>query len=459
MIRGGRLSAPDPLLPMSILHPSISLLVPLLLTACQTVETDPYASVAADKAGYRVMGAPAASARAYSIPASADADDLAAAALRHHPSLQATRARVTALEQSAIQHRSLPDPSASVGTGQMAETAAGQVVGTVGVQQRIPFPGKRSSRALIALRQADAMRAQLKVQELALAERVRNAYWDTYAANRTLAIVSESKDLLTTLRESVETRIAANKASQQDLLKLGNEITRLDQRLATAAGRAKAANATLNALLYRPSGASLPTPRAGGIPQYGSAAALFDRAQNRHPEVLSAKARISAAENGVRLAQLQKRPDLTAGVSWSAVSDDGLAPSANGRDQFMGTLGMTLPIWGRKNKAAEQEAAANLSAEQSTLASTRASLQQRIGASHARHSAEQANLSLYSDRLIPDARQSFDLAVTGYQTDSASFLDVIDAWRQLLGYRLDREENRARVGQADSALRFSAGLP
>ena len=251
MIRGGRLSAPDPLLPMSILHPSISLLVPLLLTACQTVETDPYASVAADKAGYRVMGAPAASARAYSIPASADADDLAAAALRHHPSLQATRARVTALEQSAIQHRSLPDPSASVGTGQMAETAAGQVVGTVGVQQRIPFPGKRSSRALIALRQADAMRAQLKVQELALAERVRNAYWDTYAANRTLAIVSESKDLLTTLRESVETRIAANKASQQDLLKLGNEITRLDQRLATAAGRAKAANATLNALLYR----------------------------------------------------------------------------------------------------------------------------------------------------------------------------------------------------------------
>lgn len=103
----------------------------------------------------------------------------------------------------------------------MAETAAGQVVGTVGLQQKIPFPGKRGSRALIALRQADAMRAELSVQELALAERIRNTYWNSYAANRTVAIVSESKGLLVTLRESVETRVAANNASQQDLLVRG----------------------------------------------------------------------------------------------------------------------------------------------------------------------------------------------------------------------------------------------
>jgi outer membrane protein TolC len=160
----------------------------------------------------------------------------------------------------------------------------------------------------------------------------------------------------------------------------------------------------------------------------------------------------------VRLAQLGRKPDFTAGISYSPVSDDGLAPSANGRDQFMGTLGVTLPLWRDKNDAAERQAAATLSAEHSTLAATRSSLQQRIESAHAGYVSERANLSLYTGRLIPDAQQSFDLLVAGYQTEASTFLDVIDAWRQLLNYRLEAEENRGRAGKAEAALRFAAGL-
>ena len=66
--------------------------------------------------------------------------------------------------------------------------------------------------------------------------------------------------------------------------------------------------------------------------------------------------------------------------------------------------------------------------------------------------------SLYTGKLIPDAQQGFDLTLTAYQSETNPFLDVIDAWRQLLTYRLEREENRARVGKADAALRQAAGL-
>lgn len=428
------------------------------LVSCQTHGSDPFESSTGSKLG--AGGANSAPSRptAYRIPASADADDLAASAISHHPSLQATRSRITALEQSAIQARSLPDPSASVTTGRMAETAAGQVVGTLGFQQKIPFPGKRGEAALIALRKADAMRAQLAADELALAERIRIAYWTYYVARRTISVVSESKAPLVTLRSSIEARVAASKASQQDLLKLENEITRLDQRLETAKGRRDGSAATLNALLYRPSGSSLPVPRSQAARIYGASAALLTKAQASHPEVLAGQARIAAAQAGVRLAKLKKRPDFTAGASYSPVSDDGLAPSANGQDQFMGTLGITLPWWGKKNLAAEKEAAANLSAEHSTLASTRSSLQQRIESAHASYTAERRNLGLYSGKLIPEAQQIFELSVTGYQTEKSTFLDVIDAWRQLLNYRLEHEENRGRAGKAEAGLRFAAGL-
>lgn len=430
----------------------------LLLASCQTPEADSFESSAGNKLAAGSPSVGLSRPQAYKIPASADVDDLVAAAIAHHPSLDATRSRITALEQSAIQARSLPDPTASLSTGRMAETAAGQVVGSLGFQQRIPFPGKRGEAALVALRKADAMRAQLGADELALAERIRNHYWTYYAAGRTISVVTESKAPLISLRSSIEARVAANKANQQDLLRLENEITRLDQKLATAKGRRDAAVASLNALLYRPSGSSLPQPRAQTGRLYASPTGLLSKAQEGHPEVLAGKARIAAAQAGVRLAKLKKRPDIMAGVSYSPVSDDGLAPSANGKDQFMGTLGVTLPWWRKKNFAAEKEAAASLSAEHSTLASTRSSLQQRIESAHASYTAEGRTLELYSGKLIPDAQQSFDLSVTGYQAEKSTFLDVIDAWRQLLTYRLEHEENRGRAGKAEAALRFAAGL-
>ena len=190
------------------------LIIPTVVTAgilasCQTPSSPSSAFSGGETAAVRI---PAGSPRpqAYAIPGSADSDDLVASALSHHPSLAVTRARITALEQSAIQARALPDPSASVTAGSMAETAAGQVMGTVGVQQKIPYPGKRGARAAVALRQADAMRAQLGADELALAERVRAAYWDYYVAHRTIGIVTEGKEPLIALRKSVEARVATN---------------------------------------------------------------------------------------------------------------------------------------------------------------------------------------------------------------------------------------------------------
>lgn len=433
------------------LHQCLLLLGSLTLAACEGPRG------LGDELGHAVP--PAGKPTAYSLPSQATQDTLVEAALSHHPTLQATRARIVALEQSAVQARYLPDPSASVSAGQMAETAAGETIAGVGVQQKIPFPGKRAEESLARMRLADAMRAQLKADELALAERIRTNHADYYLAQRTIAVVSESKEALKTLRESVESRLAANTARQQDLLRLDNEITRLDQRLNTARGRRDAAKAGLNALLYRPSGTALPAPHPPRVRSHGSASTLLARAQRKHPEVLAGEARIAAARHGVQLARLKKRPDFVAGLNYLAVSEDGLAPSSTGEDQLFGTLGITLPLWKGKNLAAEREAAANLSSEQSALAGVRASLQQRVESAVAKHDAERANLRLYSDQLIPDARQSFDLILTGYSTDQSSFLDVVDAWRQLLDYQLAEAESRSRLAKAEAALRFSAGLP
>lgn len=400
------------------------------------------------------LAAPAA----YSLPSTADVEEVVRQTLAHHPSLKSLRAQAEALDEASRQARFLPDPSAAIGAGRMAETAAGRVNGTVGVQQKIPFPGKRSAQAAILQHQAEAIRAQLKSEELILAEQVRRAWWSYYLATETSGILAENREILSSLQTTIEAKIATNKATQQDYLKAENEVTKITQRLAGTRGQADSARASLNALLSRPHQSSLPRPTVPAFRLYGPASSLISAASSRHPEVLVAQAKIEAARSLVSLTSLNGRPDFTAGAAWTPVSDDGLAPSANGEDQFMATVGVTLPFSGEKNKAGRRQAASTLAASQENLATTLSLIQQRIGSAHASFTSEREAQALYPARLIPDAKQVFELTLTSYQAGNASFLEVIDSWRQLLSYELQALESRTRLGQAEAALMKAAGL-
>lgn len=394
----------------------------------------------------------------YPLSPSADLDDLVAAALSRHPSLTAIRARVQALQAASEKARYLPDPMASAGAGSLAETAAGQVQGTLSVQQKIPFPGKRAAQASVLANEALAAQSQLQTEELALAARVRNAWWSYYLSERKSTILRDSRDLLETLRDPVTSRIATGGSAPQDLLKLDNEITSLGQRIDVARGQGNAAAASLNALLLRPSGASLPTPRVRGFRSFGPADSLVARAFERHPEVRRNKALIASAQSQVALASLVNKPDFTAGLGWSPVDDDGIARSATGKDQFMATFGVTIPLWGGKNSATRKQADAQLAAAEATLSSTRALLQQQIGSAHASFIAEREALTPYEQVLLPNSEDSFTLTLSSYQTGGDGYLNLIDSWRQFLSYRLAAAENEARLGEAEAALMKAAAI-
>ncbi len=52
------------------------------------------------------------------------------------------------------------------------------------------------------------------------------------------------------------------------------------------------------------------------------------------------------------------------------------------------------------------------------------------------------NLGLLNDRLLPKARQSLEVARSGYASGKADFINLIDAQRTLLDFRLAEVEAR-----------------
>jgi outer membrane protein TolC len=345
-----------------------------------------------------------------------------------------------------------------VAAGSMAETAAGRSEAMGGVKQKIPFPGKRREAAAAADREAAAARAEIAALELRLTEQVHAAWWDLYLAHRTLDLTRESRAALATVRELIDTRVAAGQATQADQLRLTNELSLIDRDLAEAEKLRVTAVARLNSLLNRPVGASLPKLGDATVPSPGTLQALLAKARRSHPEVAAAERRAEAFRHRLKRAELEKFPDFTAGIRGAAVANSGLSPVANGRDQIYATLGINIPLWQEPRRAMIREARAGMAETEALLASTRSDLRYRIEESWYRASTAREVAALFETRLVPDALQAYEVTLTGYSAENNNFNDLIETWREHLAYRLQLARNRAQVGKATAALKAAAGI-
>lgn len=388
------------------------------------------------------------------LPADASLSDLVRHALVHNPAMLAAEARIRRMEAKAPQARALPDPMAMVSVGNMAETAAGRVSSMSGLQQKIPLPGKLSAKGRMADEEAQAARAMRDSKALSIATQVRNAYWDLYSANSSIRILNESRSLLSTVQSAVEARLKTNRATQADLLQATTEIARVDEQLLNARSDQLIARARLNTLLHRAPDAPLPTPRwtssIGKLPS--------DTDLDSHPSIAEAEARLRQFNAQLKLAHLERLPDLTFGVQHASVANSGLSRVSNGRDQIYGTLGFNIPLWQEPRRAAEREALSGIDESQAALDTTRDELRYQLAQTRSQVETQKQLIRLYDDRILADARQSFDVSLGAYASGNVSFIDIMDRWRSWLGYQLQQERNRALLGKSTAAWQQAAGL-
>ena len=143
------------------------------------------------------------------------------------------------------------------------------------------------------------------------------------------------------------------------------------------------------------------------------------------------------------LARRERLPDFVAGVQYGEVGD-GLAPSSNGDDQLAVTIGVTIPLWVEADDAAEREALRGIG---EAAADARAAQDRAAFATDdalARLEADQQVLRRLRERMMPDAKQVIELALTNYRTGDTDFLQLLDDWQTLLGDQL--QEARVVAG-------------
>ncbi|HNX95864.1 MAG TPA: TolC family protein [Holophaga sp.] len=397
--------------------------------------------------------APGPSTPSWMAPPAKEEDPLLQAlihdALDRYPEISRSKALVEAERERILQAKALPDPTISLGlqndgfkrleVGRM-ETSYYQVM----VTQPLPWPGKRGLRGEVARLGVDAAQWSLLRARLSLRADVKRAYFGLLLARGQLQLLDQQATFLQQAEAITRVRYEVGQGAQADLLRAQLERTRLQQQRLGLQSQEAVSMADLNRLRGAALETHIPTTASlEAVPlETVSAPALIARAEQDSPELLAAKIGVHQAEKSLDLARLDRKPDF--GVS------AGLMPRGSLDPMWTVGVSVSLPIWGRQNRAiAEQEW--RRKSQGFELENVRGLLAQRIHERAAQLEAALGIIKIYREGLLVQSEASFKATLAQYEAGRAPFLSVLET---LNGWTSDRGGLLQALAQAQ-ALRVA----
>lgn len=318
------------------------------------------------------------------------------------------------------------------------------------ITQEFPFPTTlylRGSRAAKAAKvEEQAYRA--KVREVLA--RTRTAYAMLYLSFKSRALLDENIELMRRFAKVAESKFAAGTGGQSDALKAQVELTKMLNMSVGVDEERELAAAELNAAMGRRADEPLGVPAdlaPGRLER--SREALEAAAFSRRPELRQAALSAELAGTSLALARSEFLPDIM--VSYRRRNDP-----MRGRTSDA-VLGLSLPLWFWKPAAMAAEAAREKDAAEAELEAARLSTAADLRSAFVRAKTAETLAANYRTSLLPQAESALEVAEASYRAGRGGFLDLLDAQRSLLSFRLEYYQYMAEYERRAAELERTIG--
>jgi outer membrane protein, heavy metal efflux system len=296
------------------------------------------------------------------------------------------------------------------------------------LQQEVPISGKNLSRARAATAEAGAVFEDFRRIQLDVISRARAAFHRLANEYAQLEVNQRNVDLLNQFAEVNRQRYEVGNASQADVLTAQTDAAKLLEAQSDIFRRISDAQSQLNVLMNRR--AQAPVAQPSQIPfqsPHFSLQALQAVALSARPETQRAQNRVEAERFRLELANRQRFPDPTLDVQ---------AQRYNGAGQAVSELDVGVSIGlpflnPRKYSATVTEARRNFESAQHELEATRTETLGLVRDQLKKIETAAHHYELYSDKILPLARQAVQSNRVAYETSGANFLELITAQRVL----------------------------
>ena len=353
-----------------------------------------------------------------------------------------------------------PDPVVEfTGFVRPIQTRDGPVESQAMVGQKIPLWGQSRRRRTVAATRADIAGLEVRDLQLRLVYRLRSYRADYVKLIRSLEILSAYRSDLESFRQVALTNYATGVGlTQHPILKLQIEMSLIQSQVNTLSSQLATVVNLLQALY---DGNFVPDTLASGLhtqPPEISADSWLALAERAHPRLQMARREQQIAILQQELAVRKGRPNLIAGVTYSAVGPTKQAGTVNpGGDAVGVKLGLNLPLWFGGNRARVEAARREVTAREATTEGLRNDVEQEVRSAKMQLDQLGETYQLYAGSLVQEADQMLSSAYAAYETDKIAFLDLLDSERMVKRVRLDFEAVRADRHKAVARLLMAAG--
>jgi len=355
-------------------------------------------------------------------------------ALSENPQIKAADKEWQAALKRIPQVKSLPDPILSYSHfGQSIETRLGPQRNKISVSQMFPFFGKLSIKGDVAHSQAWILEAQYRAVKADIILRVKQAFFSLYWFDKALKISQEEKEVLQRLAGVAQKKYETGQATQQDVLKAQLEISKvLDKILSLKQGR-KAVAAEMNALLNRPAEASVEIVDEVVVPGVlFDLTELYEWAKENRPELIKVQRLIEKNEKSLKLTKKNYLPDFRVMFDYIDIGSGTTTSPDDGRNAWMGSIGINIPLWRKRLRAAEAEEATKLEASEDLYRNIENETFSRVNELFFEAKTVEEQIKLYQYSLLPQAEQSFKASEIGYLSGKVDFLNLLESERMIL---------------------------
>jgi outer membrane protein, heavy metal efflux system len=388
-------------------------------------------------------------------------------AIANHPELRRLRASVGEAWARVPQAKALPDPMAR-GTvfGEPMMMADGETRGTFMISQTIPSLKQLDARAQAASFEALMNQQVVMAAEQRIAADVREAWYRLALLEQLLQINAANEQLLQSLVTIASAQVGVGRATSGDVILASLELSRIEEERLQLRQQVASRTAILNQLLNRPAdtpisvdGNSMDAQADTSLSNEISLDTLRAIALEQQPEITMARLRTEATALGIRIAKLQRIPDLTLSYEHMFMS---MHPGMQGSDPWQLGAGINIPLWNQKYAAIQQEAAQKHFAAHAGVEETiRANDAMLLDLLEQARAAERT-ARLYQQSILPQIRQGLDADQRAYGEGAVQFERVISNARNLLtaesAYHRAMTEKRISLARLQQAVGSPLGM-
>lgn len=357
-------------------------------------------------------------------------EDLLALAERINPELEVARREVDFAGTEMWEAGLYPNPSLSYALEETSvsgdRSGRGKHIGSVSIPLVV---SGRIGAATDLWRSVREVRA-LEWEELRLLLRaqIKRAFAEVLYVERGLDLVRELRKVAQEFHDLTEVRFKAGDVAEMEVLKTTVDLSRLDLEYARSE---KGVEAAYRALFQLVGNIDLPRKKLVGnldtIYPKVSFETLRGQALAVHPRLQRALKEKEVAEQEIRLAKVQRWPDLglSLGFGRDTVEDENFVE---------GGIEIPLPLFNR-NQARIAGAEIRLRQAELRITAARNEILGELAQVFKDYTFAQEAVRRYENEILPAAQKSLDQTNDGYKNRKFSYLDVLDAQRTLFDTR------------------------